>query len=380
MIQISLCRWRGAYYCYLILSLLPFVRAQWPTRQLETFFPAWDYYLHDTDCTSSRKADLDAGEPGAYYDAIECLLKAFPEYRKSEIAASSVALGLLPTILSLLGPSITDQAVLSMRRPLLAFLLAAGSPAVNPQLRDEYTALIERKLSSGANITRTGPRRSVWSKRVILVSLVEHAAALGAMLNIAILAYQLSIFAVTSFAVRWGYLPALWAGLTLLIHGASFLALRVKVHKRYPEREGPAGRRRRNDSLSSFSDSCVAEVTPCKHQQSMTLQWCGEDELRYKLGSVVVWMLNFGIVVHIFLGTLTLSGLLFISAADAISIVARFVASTVVSQLIFTYELSGIKKTTFIIDSVSTSTDNAPNDIEHEGTEMGLMSSEPENS
>jgi len=111
MMTISPGRSQAAYYCYLILGLVPLVHTRWPSRQLETLFPAWDHYLHDTNCTSSRKADLDAGKIAQYYDAIECLLKSLPEYRKSEMAASSVALGLLPTILSLLGPSMTDRAV-----------------------------------------------------------------------------------------------------------------------------------------------------------------------------------------------------------------------------------------------------------------------------
>jgi len=75
-------------------------------------------------------------------------------------------------------------------------------------------------------------------------------------------------------------------------------------------------------------------------------------------------VLNFGIVVHIFLGTLTLSGLLFISATDAIGIVARFVASTVVSQLIFTYELSGIKKKTRIKDAELIRQDEVPDHVD----------------
>ncbi len=377
--------WVGDPYSCLILSLVPLVHAQWPARQLDSFFPAWDSYLHgliagtwphdpDINCTSVLEADLQADE-WAPYKTVECLLDAFPEYRKSEMGVSAVALGLLPTILSLLGPSITDQAILAMRRPFLPFLLAAGSPAVNPQLRHKYTKSIKKRLPSKQAVNR--PDRSFWSSRegIFLVSLIEHVAAFGAVLNIAILAYQLSVFTITSFSVRFGYLPAVWAGLSPLVHLGSYLALRLRVCVRRPGRERVSneqgGRKRRNNLFSSFAESCAAEFSPCEYQQLMTLEWCSEDKLRFKFGSVIAWLLNFGIVVHIF-GTLTLSVLLFISAADSIAIVARFVASTVVTQLVYTYELSGIKKTTFLIDSVSTSR-RGTSDVHRERSELELI-------
>ncbi|KAI0439072.1 hypothetical protein F4803DRAFT_66516 [Xylaria telfairii] len=344
-------RARVAYYV-LLLGLIPLAQAQWPARQLENFFPAWDHYLRDliaTKCSNVLAADLQA-ITWAPYDTIECLLDAFPEYRKSEIGASSVALGLLPTMLSLLGPSITDQAVLATRRPFLSLLLATGSPAVNPQLDDEYTASIEKKLCLRKAASEQSRNAQVSSTRIFVVSLVEHVAAIGAVVNVVILAYQLSIFTVTSFSVKFGYLPAVWVGLSIPIHLASYVALRLRMKK--PERK--EGNGRDNDLFSFWAASFAAEFTPCEYHQPKTLEWGDEDQLHYKAGRALTWLLNFGIVAHIIFGTLTLSGLLFISAADAIGVVARFFASTLVSQWIFAYELSGIEKTTFLKGSVST--------------------------
>lgn len=45
-------------------------------------------------------------------------------------------------------------------------------------------------------------------------------------------------------------------------------------------------------------------------------------------------------------GTLALSGLLFISVPDVIIIAGKFMASTIVSKFILTFELSGMRRQT----------------------------------
>ncbi|KAI0101572.1 hypothetical protein GGR51DRAFT_530151 [Nemania sp. FL0031] len=328
-------------YFFWLLSLVPIVHAQWPARQLENFFPAWDLYLRGViaaDCASILDAERQASK-WAPYQSVECILKTFPEFRKSEIAASSVVLGLLPTVLSILGPSITDLALLATRRPFLSLVLAVSSPAVKPQPHGEYTASIKKKLHSEQVPYNKDRNNRPSSRRVVFVSLVEYIAAIGALLNVAILAYQLSIFTVTSFAVTFAYLPAVWVGFSIPTHLASYAALCLRVKRP----EGMKGLVQHNNLFPFFA----TEFTPCAYQQSKTLEWRKKGSL-VKTGRSLTWLLNFCIVAHILFGTLTLSSLLFISAADAIAISARFFASTLVSQWIFAHELAGMKKTTFL--------------------------------
>ncbi|KAJ8114634.1 hypothetical protein ONZ43_g4855 [Nemania bipapillata] len=339
-------------YCFLLLSLIPLAQAQWstkwPSRQLESFFPAWNENLREqlaTVCSSELKTDRQSHK-WAPYGTVECLLKTFPEYRKTEIAASSVVLGLLPSILSVLGPSITDLALLATRRPLLSLLLAVSSPAVNPQPHGKYASSIKKKLPLAQAPTGQNPNnRSLWKE--IVVSLIEHAAAAGALLNVAILAYQLSILCVTSYTLTFPYQPAIWVALSIAIHFFSYLALRLRV-----ARTARGKRRQGKGFLSSCATAFAAELTPCKYQQPKTLKW-RKKGFRLKVGRGLTWLLNFGIVAHILFGTLALSGLLFISTADAIAVGARFFASTLVSQWIITYELAGLKETTFLKQSVT---------------------------
>ncbi|KAI1193068.1 hypothetical protein F5X97DRAFT_328972 [Nemania serpens] len=59
-----------------------------------------------------------------------CIFDQLPEWAKSEFTTVSITLGLIPPALLVLGPDMTGIALLSMRRPLLASLLAFGSPAL----------------------------------------------------------------------------------------------------------------------------------------------------------------------------------------------------------------------------------------------------------
>ncbi|KAK9423758.1 hypothetical protein SUNI508_03774 [Seiridium unicorne] len=66
------------------------------------------------------------------------------------MAASAVILGLLPTILQSLGSTIAETSLLELRRPGLAFLLAAGSPAVAFMKTGEFVETITKFFESAA--------------------------------------------------------------------------------------------------------------------------------------------------------------------------------------------------------------------------------------
>ena len=71
---------------------------------------------------------------------MECVLGGLTESAKAGFATSAVLLGLTPTIFATLGSNTAESAALSIvaRRPLLAFILAAGSTAVTPLRPFQY--------------------------------------------------------------------------------------------------------------------------------------------------------------------------------------------------------------------------------------------------
>src|SRR5262249_50437097 len=75
---------------------------------------------------------------GTVTPVIDCILGHLNETRKANMAAAAVALGPLPTTLGLVGWTTVEVGLVAMRRPLLAFLLAAGAPAVSPIRTFDY--------------------------------------------------------------------------------------------------------------------------------------------------------------------------------------------------------------------------------------------------
>jgi hypothetical protein len=69
-----------------------------------------------------------------------CILDNTPEYIKVAMSASQVLLGVTTNILSILGASVEKSAPLFIvrRRPVLAWLLALGSPSVYFNRAFEY--------------------------------------------------------------------------------------------------------------------------------------------------------------------------------------------------------------------------------------------------
>ncbi|KAK6077227.1 hypothetical protein SCUP515_05076 [Seiridium cupressi] len=94
--------------------------------------------------------NVRAGRSSLVTPIINCVLEQFLDFRKAEMAASAVILGLLPTILQSLGSTTAETSLLGLRRPGLAFLLAAGSPAVAFMKTGEFVETIVKFVDSAA--------------------------------------------------------------------------------------------------------------------------------------------------------------------------------------------------------------------------------------
>ncbi|KAK6222909.1 hypothetical protein LQW54_000719 [Pestalotiopsis sp. IQ-011] len=246
-------------------------------------------------------------------------MEAFPESRKAEMAASSV-------LVTQLGPTTIEQSLLSLRRPLLALLLVIGSPAVNGMQNADYNeALRQRFHTTSAGSITTAPKRR--AARAALAMTVEYALVLGTVANVVILGYQLSVWAVTVFALGFIGLPAIWIALAIAIHGVRVMALYAKVHV--------------NDTggFSPFAFRSV--VVPGKNRgRKITLRM--RDSRR--MGQALVWILYVATMLHTLLGVVSLSGLVFISMKDSVIISVRFIANAIVCKCIFAFEAAGSKE------------------------------------
>jgi hypothetical protein len=151
---------------------------------------------------------------GTVTPVIDCILKNLNETRKSNMAAAAVVLGLLPTTLGLVGSTTMEVGLVALRRPFLAFLLAAGAPAVSPIRTFDYVdpkELLQKKPGS-VKVFSMGPTKKP------AIALMQYVIAAAAVLNLVIVSYELCICTVSSFAPETAYEPALWASLAIAVY------------------------------------------------------------------------------------------------------------------------------------------------------------------
>ncbi|KAM0323334.1 hypothetical protein ACHAQA_008926 [Verticillium albo-atrum] len=328
-----------------LLAMASFVTAS-PTSQFDNFFPSWNAMLQKIlrdNCSAeydeyrTGKPDPDAGASHLVTPVLNCVLEQFPEFRKAELSASAVILGSLPIVLQTLGSTTAETALVGMRRPGLALLLAAGSPAVvvvnGATFVDAAAGFVHgasresARLVPGPRIGGGGLGRAGWA-----VSFAEYVLAGLAVANGIQLAYELGVNAVVVFAPETIFMVPLWTFLAVVIHFAAVLALllRVRVVRR------PRGDRRG----AGFGRWVPGEFVPAACRSRMELAWREGSVLFH----VLSWVLTCGTVAHVIFGTLVLSGLLFFSVVDSMHIVGRYVASAMLCKAVVKFELMGMNE------------------------------------
>ena len=210
----------------LILSLIALAQAAL-ARLASKRFQHWHWYdasfaniIHE-NCSVEYNNYLSKYDSGwhfgsPYYDTqegpgqswtwmdplINCLLDHTNELGKANMASAAVLLGLMPTILAAAGSTLSETALLSARRPLLAFLLATGSPAVLPvrtfQHDDVPKMLVRRK--SGLTIELSSTSQTLYLKMIVVC--IELILALAATANVILTSYELGISTIISWSAN----------------------------------------------------------------------------------------------------------------------------------------------------------------------------------
>ncbi|KAH9206237.1 hypothetical protein DL95DRAFT_315935 [Leptodontidium sp. 2 PMI_412] len=268
------------------------------------------------------------------YPVIDCLSNHMRDIDKAEMASAGVLLGLMPTIIASAGSTLVDTALLASRRPLLAFLLAMGSPSVTPlrtfQYEDVPNMLESRKTVLGVQHSSISQSST---KRAIIV-IIEIALALAASVNVFHTTYMLGVGTFISWSAHVTAHPLLWSLFTGWIHLWGSWAFRLDVEKALP----PS--RRKERLWSRIQYWAQDEFTPCAMQKTRTL-------LRYQPNSywflVVSWWSAVLTLFHYIYGTLVFSSLLFINIRNALIVLIRLLGSTLCCRLIVKYELSGMR-------------------------------------
>ncbi|KAL6804078.1 hypothetical protein J3E68DRAFT_434399 [Trichoderma sp. SZMC 28012] len=302
----------------------PYIRAH---NQFLSFFPASEDFLPgfiQSNCAGKfanyTKQSLPDGEGHAWAGKlIDC----------NEFTVSGLLIGLLPAGLSQFGPPMADLAVLATRRPILAFLLAFGTPSPNLGLQG---GLINRDLASYVlTVPAVGfPRRLMRAPWVIraAISCVEYLVSMLATGNVVYQVYRLTYKAVSQATVSIKipnvpetYILFFWMVVMAPIFGIAYSRAGYSI-------TSSKAIQRRSVVVTWILD----EFTP-----SLPGGWVYTHIVLGWFGSVLS-------ILHIWLGTVVLGSILFVTLPDMLTVVEALVGCTLLSRIVLAFELHGIKQ------------------------------------
>lgn len=254
-----------------------------------------------------------------------CILENTSEYIKSNMAAAVVVLGLMPTMLATVGNSVKETLTLCViaQRPLLAFLLATGSPAISPTRSFERSKPMKLVNFRPGNI-----RPKELSSHVrIIVMIVEYLTTGAVIANTMTLCKQLGIQAVSTIAPHLTYLHVLWSIIGISIHVSAALSLLC-----------------RTQITSLLRTSYVVQILGQQfkpiHDNVWTEAVIGDETYASMIFSYFTSLLG---TCHVIYGTVLFSSLVFISVKDSLTVLSRYMASAMVSRIILMYELHNMR-------------------------------------
>ena len=318
---------RPETFVLLFLALLGQAGAKHFQSWYRVYGPVFDNILH-SDCQDKYEAYMTQ-EPEAdcreclAERTIACILDETPGDFKANMAAASVLLGLLPSILSLAGSKAIETGLLAQRRPFLSFLTSLGAPAAWPIHSFDYhssPAELFRETPGAVDLPELTPR---W--RVVVV-ITQYLLLIGAFANLLQTTLELSEKTICTFTPSTEYLPLVWALTGVPVHfvgsWASYLRTRVTTEER--------------DTIWGHFD----EFRLCMYHKPARVELMKESYWFIWWA----WFLSFGTILHIIFGTLMFSSILFISSDYALRVAGRYLASTIVCRAVLMFELAGMRR------------------------------------
>lgn len=273
---------------------------------------------------------------------LECILENTNEKRKTTMASAQAVLGLAAPLLASLGQSLAKISLLSSQRPMLSFLIVLGAPAVShsririhpPVRRAEIPPRKPRCGETQAVVLGHNDTSGVCFVVAAAVSNIE-------------LALDIGVRSVLAWSCNSWALPLLWILYPISLHGVCFIGHYYMIPR---ERGESKVERPRISNRSSWVDRLwTLEVLPTVNRERGPILRVPPTTTAILL-QIVASALAF---IHVVLGTMILSSLIFIGFHDTLRILARFVASALVCRGILMFELAGIREVSRATDQRS---------------------------
>lgn len=271
------------------------------------------------------------------YQHEACLYDGLTTDQQLNFQTAGIVLGILPTLLSWIGVSISETALLSAHRPILSFLLSLAAPAIWPTRVFEYTNPSEllAKGPGKLELHRLDP----W--KAGLLSALEYTFAIAAVVNIFLLSWDMGNKTILSWGCTNVVGPLIWTSLAVVLHAISALSYNMIIWELQKnsamQHEGKAPWRRLRSVLKAEFMTCANHEVPVQ----VTRRDQGSIPAKAVALNILAGAASF---IHLALGTIIFSSLVFISVWDVLNcILWRFVLATCIARLILIIEVAGLR-------------------------------------
>ena len=290
---------------------------------------------------SRRNRDYLSGFCVLCEDVVDCIQQQLSEGDKSNFSSSQVILGVTPTLLAVIAPTLGELSMLSSSRPLLSLLISLGAPASFCSRTMAYDDPLDSLVPTRTIFTRSPFERGGPSNRAMraALSLFEYLIVMVAVGNVIHASWTLGLQTIVSWRCEWNSLPFLWTTLSFIPPMIASLSWHFSGTMK-------AVRRADSQSRASYGGSAIGRWIGREFRLSAA------NPKRHFLKNRVEAEHRFVVFVNIFaqlgslflvlFGTWTLSALLLIGAKDSLGYILRFYASAMFCRVVLMFELSGM--------------------------------------
>lgn len=324
-----------------------FLEYNYHSERFRGWFPHWAGQLENFTATSCNetletyhKLVLAKHVPGvdspteACKEHISCLLGHFSERDKAVMQTVSVILGLLPALLSQIGPSAAQLQQLAHHRPILSAFLLGGAPVLN-------------SLWGSRDAFGPGGSPGIGRKPkaiAIPISVLQYTFAIFAFINTVATTISLDNRSILSWwcdgspwLFIWLYIPA--CALTLWI---IFQIVHFKISNRPTRTTQSRTIETRNwwSWMAHEFEICANHGTEDKEGVLNNFKFQGFTG--YCVGALLAGVLLS--LIQLVMGAAILASLLFIALSDALKFVLiRYICSAIICRFILMFEIAGLK-------------------------------------
>ncbi|RYC60202.1 hypothetical protein CHU98_g5995 [Xylaria longipes] len=253
----------------------------------------------------------------ACYFHTDCIIENLSETPKANMASASVLLGLMPTLLAGLAPSIAEVTLLSLDRPLLSLLV--------------------RSPSSPVLVSNTDPtvRRPIQYDDPF-----EVLKRFSESVNIGLAVAEVSGSTILSWGCLNWYMPIIWVLLPVLIHLVSAVPFQVAFSDQKQQERPLASITWLPKTIERPKPESQAQRKSQRGGDSGKPRAPGDDQRPPWFVVFASCTTSIGAFIHLALGIYIFSSLLFVPANDALSLISRLILSAFACRMVIILEIA----------------------------------------